>query len=215
MMDRLHRLFFVSLLCMASVGGCKFFAKSSPQSAKITVKIVHDPELKSYMRKMARAFVASKGVLPNGTGIRIQLIPEPPLSATRKISSGILKVHGWLAPSTSLVSLANASLRNLGPRQKDCQLLFVTPIVAATTQDLSAKLQAQDGIFSWKKLGFLRSPLKETKASSSPLYFSHVSPIASVSGLGALLELSYVASGFKNVLRENEVISPEFLDALG
>ncbi len=199
----------VGMFAITSCGG------SSPAVLKkntTSLVVVHSPHLDPLMNYLAKGFHASPyAVLADGSKIDLRLISEPSLEASKKISSGKLKVHAWLAPSTSLINYTNANLKNLGPKQTDCVQIFATPTIVATTKKNTSKLKAKGNSFSWSKL-FDEQITNENAANR--LTFNHAAPFASGTGLAALIQLAYVSLGYPSTLRNEDLSTPRALSKL-
>jgi uncharacterized protein YegL len=134
--------------------------------------------------------------LPNGDPVRIELISEMGLVAAQRIARGELKTEGWIAPSSSLVNLANETRINLGPGQVECTELFRTPVVVAARPDQAALLNPTGNVFSWEQLFPRPNPGSQRKEEPMAgfLSISHAQPRASTTGLGSLIQLAYLAA---------------------
>ncbi len=195
-----------------SLTSCKDSKPIRLKKNTLQLTIVHPPHLSSYMRQVSSLFSESpSATLAEGTKIELNLIPENPISASNRIGSGRVKVHGWLASSTSLINYTNVNLKNLGPRQVNCTQLFATPLVIATSKRNVTKIGGADGDISWKTL----FPLDESKEKrqSYPLY-NHSSPLVSETGLATIVQLAYLATGFPSTLGDSDIKLPAVLHKL-
>jgi Ca-activated chloride channel family protein len=176
------------------------------------VAVVHSPSLTPLLRQAAVLFSESPlATLAEGSEIEINLIPDATLAASNKISSGKAKVHGWIAPSTSVVNYTNIRTTNLGPQQTDCTQLFATPVVLATTSKNLPVLKTAGGEFSWYNL----FNLAQDGSAIDPIpAFNHTSPLSSDSGLAVLIQLFYVASEFPGAAPREIIDVPAVINKL-
>lgn len=208
-------IYLISILLLLTLcaSSCNQDSQSLFKKNTLTLFIVHNPQLAAYMQHVTELFKKTpSAVLADGSKIEINLISDNSLSASRRIGSGRLKVHGWLAPSTALVNYTNANLNNLGPKQTDCTQLFASPIVVATSKKNLAKFNSKDQVFSWKTL--FPDPLKDKNPNTQKLLFNHSSPFASASGLASLIQLSYIALESPSIIRQEELAAPSILSKL-
>ncbi|MCB9029653.1 MAG: VWA domain-containing protein [Deltaproteobacteria bacterium] len=206
------RLILSFILCLSLLSSCSKKSQNNAKSNSINVKLVVDNKLTGYLKRMIQLFNAKGISLPEGTQISFSLISEEPFVAANKIALGQLKVHGWLAASTSLVSYTNSKLQNLGPKQVGCNQLFASPIVVATREKHLERFTIVDDQISWKDIGFSANSTQDT--SKRQLNFNHASPTSSITGLSSLIQLSYLAAGSPNVLTGAILQKPEVLKQL-
>ncbi len=186
--------FLVLALLSLPLSACRGGSHSTRKDDSIRIRLVHPPELQSYLNSMVEAFQLGSPKLSDGTSVSIELKSVPALEAATDIASGKLKTHAWLSPSTSLVNYTNSSLRNLGPAQIDCQQLFATPIVVAVQSRHTPFFQENQRQFSWDEV--INAAIEASPDSPpSRLRFNHSSPLSSTTGLSALIQLAYMATG--------------------
>jgi Ca-activated chloride channel family protein len=173
---------------------------------------VHPPSLTPLLRQATVLFSESPlATLAEGSEIEINLIADPTLAASDKISKGKAKVHGWIAPSTSLVNYTNIRTTNLGPQQTDCTQLFATPVVLATTSKNLPSLNADGNEFSWNTL----FPMNQDGSPINPMpEFNQTSPLSSDSGLAVLIQLFYVATEFPGAAARESIEVPVVINKL-
>ena len=196
--------------------GCKREKKSvNPPSKSLEVRLVHPPQLGSYLHSMLEDFYPTKPALPDGKPVSIKLIPLSAIEAANKISSGQVKTHAWLAPSTSIVNFTNSRLKNLGPKQVDCEALFATPMVLATPPKRLRLFKASKQEFSWKEA--IDPYLKLSGADSGQLdllSFSHGTPLHSMTGLPALIQMAYLGLVDSGALDTSHLEDPSKFEIL-
>lgn len=216
-MDRAIRHIVIILAGLVLVGlfsltSCKDSKPIRLKKNTLQLTVVHPPHLIPFMRQISALFNESPtATLAEGTRIELNLVPENSISASGRIGSGRVKVHGWLASSTSLINYTNVNLKNLGPRQVNCTQLFATPLVVATPKRNVAKIGGENGEISWKKL-FPIDEVTDPKRSF-PLY-NHSSPMVTETGLATLVQLGYMATGFPSTLGESDIKLPAVLHKL-
>jgi Ca-activated chloride channel family protein len=178
----------------------------------VPVAVVHPPSLTPLLRQATVLFSESPlATLAEGSEIEINLIADPTLAASDKISKGKAKVHGWIAPSTSLVNYTNIRTTNLGPQQTDCTQLFATPVVLATTSKNLPSLNADGNEFSWNTL----FPMNQDGSPINPMpEFNQTSPLSSDSGLAVLIQLFYVATEFPGAAARESIEVPVVINKL-
>jgi len=165
----------------------------------LSIKLVHPPELRSFVSEQRDRFHSTDPRLADGENegrgskVVVELISEMSIPAAERIARGDLKPEAWLASSTSIVNYANSQLRNLGARQGECRPLFGTPIVVAVKQAGRADFDAIDHTFSWDEVLEARLLERRSNASQSRLAMTHASPRLSTTGFAALLQLGYFA----------------------
>ena len=194
-MKHLFIVIGVSVFVALTVVACRQKPREKRPSPVLTLKLVHSPELRSYLSSMREQFYLSQPTLSNGLPIRIELISEMGVSAAKRLANGELKNHAWIAPSNSLVDFTNTSTVNLGAKQIDCLKLFETPVVLAIKAEQEMLLGVSTGhMLSWKKL--VNSALSQRDESAPFLIgFSHAQPHASTTGLAGLIQLAYIING--------------------
>lgn len=181
----------VSALLLA---GCERQEEPAPAVKSATIRIVHGPELRSYLSELKEQLYLAHPMLPDGTKITIELISEIGIIAARKIASGEFKNEAWLTSSTSLVNLVNSSLHGLGAEQTDCLPLFSTPVVAATRPENREFFNTSTHRFSWRETFESKLATSAENPDAGYLSYSHAAPDASVSGMDSLLLLTYLAA---------------------
>lgn len=187
-------LTYFTLLFLLTIfsSACNREAKQNLDNT-VRIRFVHPPEIQSYLTSMVEAFQITNPTLTDGTKISIDLRVVPGLDAAKDIAIGKLKTHAWLSPSSSLVNLANSTLKNLGPRQVECQQLFATPIVAAVQSRHVPFFQESQRQFSWHDV--VDATFDSTEADAAKrIRLNHTSPLSSTTGLSALIQLSYLAT---------------------
>lgn len=138
--------FLTALACaVLAMVACERREESLPPPRVTTIKIAHPTDIQDFMLIMRDHFSRSDRVLPDGSTIRIELIPQRGLDDTSKLATGEEKADAWLASSTVLVDLVNATRKHLGAKQTSCTELFRTPLVLAVhEQDLDYFKNALD-----------------------------------------------------------------------
>jgi Ca-activated chloride channel family protein len=178
----------------------------------VSVSIVHPPNMTTLMRQFKILFEESPAAtLAEGSKVELNLISDSSMSAASKISSGKNKVHGWLAPSFSVVNLANSKRSNLGPQQINCAQLFATPIILATTAKKMNSMGLTTNEFSWRELFNLTD--NENAVAALPI-FNQTSPLASDSGLAAIIQLLYLATDFPMAIKREDLDVPATINKL-
>lgn len=208
-----------ALLCFAVLvtlvgGGCERREEPTAAPKSVTVRLVHGPELRAYLSSIKEQFHAAYPTLSDGTKIAFELIPEIGVVAARKIASGEIKSEGWLAPSTSLVNLTNASLVGLGAEQTECIPLFTSPIVIATRPENREFFNTSTDRFSWRELFEGKLAQSAENPDTSYLAYSHAAPEGSVTGIDAVLLLAYLASNQSSPLTASALESGGLLKRL-
>ena len=196
--------------------GCKRGSNNvpKPKGKQINLSVVISPDIARLWKKIRSEHLADLS-LPNGLGIQIVTKVASGIEAARKISTGELKTHLWLAPSTSLVNLANSQLVNLGPKQIECEAIFSTPVVIAARPSSQSTLRANKRTISWRDLASTSQLASSTKLDSSSgmssLYFNHPLPTHSVAGLTSFIQLAQlIAAPQDTPLTESIVESSSF-----
>lgn len=200
---------FIGALSLVS---CKNPSRTQQKKNNLSLAVVYPPSLTSYMKHIERIFHdAPESMLADGTKVKLNLIGENSLSASAKISSGKLKVHGWLAPSTSLVNFTNNNLKNLGPKQSDCVQIFASPVVIATHQKYLSRFTSKGNTFQWSNLFEEQINNKDKQKS---LYFNHPSPLSSGTGLASLIQITYASLGSPGMLDTKVLEAPRTISRL-
>lgn len=205
-------LLVISAGLFLALSGCQPGAEQSVQPVRkssLTLRIVHGPDVRSYLSTLKEDFSLNAPTLPDGTKINIEFISEMGVTAARRIARGELKADAWLAPSTSLVNYANSNLTNLGARQVDCQRLFATPIIVATAEKNRLFFNISEQSFSWNEFIEARLQQREKNAQLIEASMSHATPLTSTTGLAALIELSYLAAYNKQTSIDPETLQAE------
>ena len=188
-------LFTLAACLLAQCTG-PYSSKDDGGASPSVIRLVHGPELRAFLSSVREQFMVKAPRLPNGDPVRLELISEMGLVAAQRIARGDLKTEGWIAPSSTLVSLTNESRINLGPEQVECTELFRTPVVVGARPDQVPLLRPEGSVFSWEHL-FPRpkagAPVKDD-ALPNFLSISHAQPRASTTGLASLIQLAYLAS---------------------
>lgn len=205
----------ITCLCLAflAAAGCQSPQPQPGASASVTLKIVHGPELRSYLSSMREQFYLTQPVLSDGSLVRISLISEMGVSAAKRIASGEFKNDAWLAPSSSLVDFTNSTLVNLGSKHAHCLKLFETPVVVVIKAEQEALLGVDSQRrFSWSRI--MQSALRQ-RGETAPFVvgFTHAQPRTSTTGLASLIQLAYMTSQ-KAGLTLQDVSSPQVMEAL-
>ncbi len=165
-----------------------------PVQPTVVVRLVHDPEVRALLSSAKDTFYNNNRVLPDGTSLALELIPELNVSASRRLSSGDLKAEAWVTPLRSLADYANSNVAPLGAKQTECRPLFRTPMVIAAPATLASQLRPIDGQVSWNALiDQLRT--ESGSSGNSPIGYSHGFPEFSASGPMAINFLARLASG--------------------
>lgn len=178
----------------------------------LPISIVHPPNLAPLMRQLAILFQESPHAsLPDGSSVEINLIPDSTSSASSKISSGRVKIHGWVSSSTSVINFTNSRQQNLGPQQIDCSQLFATPMVVATMTKNLSNLKSEGNEISWRNLF---SFTEEGELVNRNLTYNHTSPLNSDSGLASLIQSIYIATDFPGMINREKVDIPVIINKL-
>lgn len=197
------------IIALLVLNACR--RQQTPEATTLTLKLVHGPELRSYLSSMREQFYLANPTLNNGMPVRIELISEMGVTAAKRLANGEIKNDAWIAPSSSLVEFTNSSTVNLGAEQNECLKLFETPIIAAIKSDQAVLLGVdQEKHFSWKKV--MEGALSQHDEKAPFLIgFSHAQPRSSTTGLGSLIQLVYMVTGRESLgpsdLRSTETIS--------
>ena len=198
--------------------GCqkKESSKEVPTKPSIEVRVVHEPELNTYLGQMRKLFLTNNPKLSDGTPVDIKLVKRKSLLAAKEIAKGQLKTEAWISQSSSLVNFTNARLSNLGPKQVNCAQLFSTPVVIAVQDKSRPHFNEINQSFSWYEL-FQRNIKKQGADSVSESFFSytHATPGSSETGLVSLMQLAYLsASAGESVLDLETLRSKRSLNRL-
>lgn len=178
----------------------------------LPISIVYPPNLTPLVRQLEILFGESTyNALPDGSSIELNLIPDQTFNASSKISAGRVKIHGWIAPSTSVVNYTNSRQQNLGPQQIDCAQLFATPMVVATLSQNLSNLKAEGNQVSWKNL-FSFSP--DGDLIGNQYVYNRASPLSSDSGLANLIQAIYIATDFPGIISREKVDTPIIINKL-
>ncbi len=178
----------------------------------VSTTIVHPQNLTNLFRQFKLVYEESPASeLADGSRVELNLIADSSLQASTKISSGKVKIHGWLSPSFSLVNFANLKRTNLGPQQTNCSQLFATPLLIASTEGKLEKLGIKGNEFSWKDI-FSLTP-SGGPAKTIPV-FNQTSPLGSDSGLAALIQFLYIATDFPSNLERAALDIPATINKL-
>lgn len=188
----------------------------TPERSDLTLKLVHGPEMRAFLSSLREAFYLTQPHLPDGTQIKTELVSEMGAIAALRIASGELKAEAWLAPSSSLVDYINRHKINLGAGQSECRKLFGTPVVVALRGEQEVLVGADsEHRFSWSRLMHTSATSEKQPPSAPPfqLGFSHAQPKASTTGMAALIQLLYLASG-KGTLNSEDAKNPDIMEKL-
>lgn len=184
--------FLLLVLCGVS---CQH--SSSPEATPtpvraVTIRVIHGPELQDYMAQIKGLFDATEHKLFDGTLVKLQPTVELGIAAAHALASGELKGEAWIPSSTSLLNLANSTIKNLGARHEACQALFGTPFVIATREKNLEAFHGRERFTSWGE--FAQSKLVVNAGSEVDqlaVSFNFTHPRFSVTGFGALVQLAY------------------------
>ena len=178
----------------------------------VSVALVHPPNVTNLMRQFKVLFEESPAAtLAEGSKVELNLIADSSMSAATKISSGKNKVHGSLAPSFSVVNLANSKRSNLGPQQVNCAQLFATPIVLAATTKKISSMGLNTNEFSWREVFNLG---ENSDVLNALPVFNQTSPLASDSGLAAIIQFLYIATEFPTAIKREDLDIPATINKL-
>lgn len=184
--SKLSQILIFGILVFAI--GCGGNHDSPETNRSVNVRLVHSPEVSGYLRSLTEEFSLNHSRLPDGRSISIELVAESGLVAAQRIATGELKAEAWLAPSSTLVRLANISLRNLGPRQSDCTALFTTPLVVAVAPQQASFFSPTGGEFSWSRALDLNP--ESFSRLQRRVSLSYASPFSSAIGFSSVLEMA-------------------------
>lgn len=192
--------FILVVLVVLLLSACSEEPKSEVKDKRLTIKIVHGPEVRAYLAAMREAFLSTDPRVSDnendgrGSKISIELISEMPIAAANRIASGDIKADAWLSPSTTVTNYANYKVHNLGAKQANCKTLFSTPVVVAARRDQLDKLGVSESTFSWSELFEGRLVETDRRDEESLITITHPLPTSSTSGIAALMQLYYLSS---------------------
>lgn len=189
------------------LSSCKKPEERPVAEKTLEIRVVHTPELRSYLSAMKDAFYATNPRLPDGTAINLDLISDAGYSAAKRIATGELKTELWLTPSTSLINYTNTHLKNLGPTQSDCKAVFATPIILAARRDFIQRQKILHNTISWMEM-FAPAPAEKPKPGMEPptVALGVGIPGGATTGLSAFVQLAYFSSSKgKNVLSADDL----------
>ncbi|WKZ56539.1 MAG: vWA domain-containing protein [Bdellovibrionota bacterium] len=187
-------LLLALVLCLSIAGGCTRQEKEPPPKPdpSVTLRIVHGPELRSFLSSRRESFYLTEPKLIDGTKVKLDFVSELGSIAAELLARGEIKSEGWLAPSTSLVNFVNSSIKNLGAPQRECVPLFSTPLVVAVHPSTIETFHSSGQEFSWNELIQRELHFRgEEGAAAARVSFSHATPRLSTTGLSALIQIAY------------------------
>jgi Ca-activated chloride channel family protein len=209
------RLLVGSILVCVSMAGCNSSQHQANREKEITIRIVHSPEIQSFLNTVVEGFHLSKPVLSDKTEVKIELRQELAHVAADRIAKGHLKTHGWFTSSLSYTNFANGHLRNLGPQQIECEQLFATPVVVAVPQKQLQFFQTENNEFSWNDFVATHVDVTEGGVTNAKGWvIHHPNPLTSATGYGALIQLAYLAIGKEGALGVSDLREPQYLESI-
>ncbi len=209
------RIALLLVACVFLFSSCKKEEENRPPVLQktISLRVAFDPEISKPLGSVVDKFLASSPILPDGTLVKIELIPETGLAAAKHLSSGELKTHAWISPSRTLVDYANINRVNLGAEQTNCSNLFQTSLAVAIRQNQEREMSVDS-----KRQISLRRILARRSAAGDPnsfpdLQIGETMPFYSTSGIAALAQLAYIAAE-SNPLNQANIVSDTFETSL-
>lgn len=187
--------------------------KSENPNKNILLRLVHPPELSSYLSSVMENFLSTDPKLYDGTKIKIKLISENSVIAAQRIASGDLKTDMAISSST-LINYTNSQLINLGPKQIDCTQIFATPMVLAVKASDLSLFDSKNRSVSLNNIMLDNIRFSDQNKESTTLNFNHGNPVYSSTGLASLIQLAYIAAGKSEQLTETDINNPSLFNNL-